>query len=57
MGIKPPYPSRTAGQACWEISRYGMILPEPEFVAGQRALQERENQKAKKVEKPEENQC
>lgn len=39
MGVRPPYPYRSAGQAVREIRRYGHIQPDPDFVAGQKALE------------------
>ncbi len=39
MGVRTPYPSRTAGQAYKEINQYGRLRPDPEHLAGQRALE------------------
>lgn len=39
MGVRTQYPNRTAEQAQREIRRCGGLRPDPEFLAGQRALQ------------------
>ncbi len=39
MGARLQHSSRTADQAFREINRCGRLRPDPEFVAGQRALQ------------------
>lgn len=49
MGIRPQCSSRTAGTAQREINQRGRLRPDPEYLAGQKALREREATLIKKI--------
>lgn len=51
MGTQPQHPSRTAGAALREINQCGRLRPDPEYLAGQKALREKEAQEARRLPK------